>query len=108
MPKSVQKVYFPEEFLELQKEIFYHEALVNILHKLPSNEIELKFGHIAAYCGIILDGIYDEPGLIKLAAICIKRLQEKRTGVAQLGTSTTPDKIVQDERPEDAPKIILH
>lgn len=71
--------FFPEEFILLSQEIQFHPDLVEILGGVASNEPEMKIAHIASYCEIVLDGIYDEPSLAKLAGICLKILKSKRT-----------------------------
>lgn len=71
--------FFPEEFILLSQELQYHPDLVEILGTVAANEPEMKLAHIASYCEIILDGIYDEASLTKLAGICLKILKNKRT-----------------------------
>lgn len=75
--------YFPEEFLELQREITNHPTLMEFLSKHPPNEFEVRMAEVAAYCGIILDDVYCEKDLIKLADTCTKKLKEARVELIQ-------------------------
>lgn len=77
MPIVIER--FPEEFIELAKEIQLHP---NLLFELATSDAETfsdKLGVIAGYCEIILDGYYDRDDLIKIAGKCIEILREKRT-----------------------------
>lgn len=70
---------FPPEILALQEEILEHPPLMEQLYKQgPTAPIEDKMGTVCAYCGIILDGIYDEKDILKLAEKCTKELYEAR------------------------------
>lgn len=70
---------FPEVFLQLQEEIGFHPALVEQLGRVPANEFEQKIAVIAAYCEVLLDGIYDQKDIEKIADICLRRLRKNRT-----------------------------
>lgn len=79
--------FFPEVFLQLQEECGYWPDLIEILGTVQANEFEMKMAHIAAFCEIILDGVYDQESLEKLAEICLKRLKDKRTIHVDSGTA---------------------
>lgn len=81
--------YFPEEYLELQKELAtgYHPKLGAILMTCAADDIDLKLAHIAYYCGVVLDGAYTLEDRVKLCEILRKRLlvkREKREGESGL------------------------
>lgn len=73
-------VYFPEEYIQLNKELAHHPAL---LKQLSEGEYKKDDGvviilHIAAYCDVIVDGTYVEEDLVNLAGILIDKLKAKR------------------------------
>ena len=70
--------FFPEEFIQLNKEVEYHPVLVEYLAKHPPNEYEIRMAEISAYCGVILDGSYTYDEMKKLADILTKKLKEAR------------------------------
>jgi hypothetical protein len=70
--------YFPAAAMALQEEIANHPALVAILGSLPpSTTLHERVGHIAAYCNVVLDGMYLEEDLEQLFNYLIKRLKNK-------------------------------
>jgi len=68
--------FFPEEYIQLNREITYHPALQALLAKHPEQEFELKLAEVAAYCFIEVDGEFTQEELRKLATLCIARLQQ--------------------------------
>lgn len=73
---------FPEPFIQLFREAEHHPKLVQYLSKYPpglESRLEEKIAEISAYCGIILDGVYTQPELEKLADILYNKLKRKRT-----------------------------
>lgn len=80
MSKTINVVFFPEELIELNRELANteHEVLAKILAQVPADEIEMRIGQIAAYCEVMLDGTYDHAGIMQICKICTNRLQEKR------------------------------
>ena len=77
----VQLVYFPEAFLELQMEISWHPELQTQLTTHSAANFEARLAEICTYCGVIVDGLYGEEELTKLATILTDKLREKRTGI---------------------------
>ena len=74
-------ILWPEEIIELNRELAtdLHPKLVALLHGLPeSTAFQDRIAHIAAYCGLVVDGMYDPEQIAKLCALIIPRLQEKR------------------------------
>jgi len=71
--------YFPEIFIELNKEIGYHPELLSLLAKHTNGEFELILAEIAAYCKVEVDGEFTQEDLEKLAELCLKILHKKRT-----------------------------
>ena len=70
---------FPPVFLELQEEIQKHQALlVNLLQLPKDSSMEMKLAEVTAFCGIILDGFYDEEQIIEICEECVKRLRKAR------------------------------
>lgn len=106
--------YFPEEFLELQQEITHHPALMKLIANHPVNEFEVRIAECAAYCGIILDDMYDEKDLAKLAGIITKELRKARVELVQdimkpidavekLGTGGVESSIITSD--SDSPTV---
>ena len=70
--------YFPPHMIELQEEIFNHPELCRLLANHPPQEKEMRLAEIAAYCGIILNGMYMPEDIDKLCEILHRKLVEKR------------------------------
>lgn len=66
---------FDPEFVELQKELMtgYHPKLEKLLEMQPQ-DIDVRISIIAAYCEIVLDGIYTIADRAKLCGIMRERL----------------------------------
>lgn len=75
--------YFSPQRLALQREIAQtgHENLWPLLANHPPSEFEMRLAEIAAYCEVILDGVYSQEEIDKLCEILTRKLYEKRTGV---------------------------
>jgi hypothetical protein len=62
---------FPDEYIQLNRELSsgLHPKLEKLFEELnlSPNEIDLRIMHIAAYCGLEVDGTYT---LIQRMAIC--------------------------------------
>lgn len=73
-------VPFPEVLLALQQEIFEHPNLLAILNANVSSTDgwEQKLAHVAAYCGVELDGYYDEADIQLLGKLLLQKLQSRR------------------------------
>jgi hypothetical protein len=72
---------FPEGVLALQEEIQQHPVLLQQLCSLSANsDIGDKLGEIAAYCEVVLDGMYDNDSLLNLCEVLHKKMQAKRLG----------------------------
>jgi hypothetical protein len=79
--------YFPEEYIQLNREVEHHPALMTLLQNHPVEEFEIRMAEIATYCQVILDGEYMESDLVKLAKILERRLYNMRpakTGIILL------------------------
>lgn len=87
--------YFPPEWIELQKEISYHEsgilAVMAAADYVQNNPFEhrldmadwqtaflVKLAAIAAYCQIVVDGHYDQRQINKLCELCTEKLRTMR------------------------------
>lgn len=75
-------VYFPDSYINLQKEIPNHPDLVKLLENQPNELFEVRLAEVAAYCGVILDGYYIPKQLEELCEILESHLILKRKGVA--------------------------
>lgn len=84
MGKRIIKDMLPEEFIQLGRELALHHDPE--LYKLigEGNDFTERLGAVAAYCEILLDGLYDEDDLRKIADRCTRKLQEKRTLILRL------------------------
>lgn len=72
--------YFPLEYQALQAELAtgLHPKLATVLATIPADAIDLRLAHIAAYCGIELDGVYSLEARMKIATLCCIALQDLR------------------------------
>ena len=73
--------YFPEELIALRQEIDHHPDLLTILAGQADKDVYVQIAEIAAYCGIVLDGMYTRDDIIGLCDKCIKALQAKRISI---------------------------
>jgi hypothetical protein len=71
--------YFDVRKRDLAQELTHHPELCEILARVPASEFELRLGHVAAYCGVIVDEYYSEEEVCNLCEILTKKLYEKRT-----------------------------
>lgn len=73
---------YPEEYILLQRELAtdYHPQLQAILRKNGggADDVDLKLAQIAAYCEVMLDGIYTLEDRIKLCRVLWEKLLLKR------------------------------
>lgn len=74
----VYHVMFSEALQELNKEVTRHSKLVEIIRPVSQNDAAEMIGHVAAFCGIVLDGFYTEKEMEKLYKILLERLRKKR------------------------------
>lgn len=67
---------FDQEFIELQKELMtgYHSKLIPILANIVVGDLDMRIAHVAAYCGVMLDGEYTYQDRMKLCGILRKKL----------------------------------
>lgn len=80
MPLEI--VLWPEEVIELNRELSsgYHPELEEQLARVGSHESQWieRFGTIAAYCEVALDGLYDSDQIIAICRVLLPRLRELR------------------------------
>src|SRR5258708_5772283 len=50
-------VYFPDSYINLQKEIPNHPDLVKFLDNQSNELFEVRLAEVAAYCGVILNNV---------------------------------------------------
>ena len=68
------KDIFPKAFLDLAKEVTHHPQL-----KLnPAEDFYLNLARIAAYCEVILDGVYTPEDQIAIAERLTEKLYKSR------------------------------
>lgn len=79
-PVRTKVEYLPPIFVELNKELRHHPELRLALQDAEVREdLGLSIGVIAAYVGIVLDGVYSPSEIEILLGILIGKLQQKRT-----------------------------
>lgn len=78
MTKQLNLVFFPTELVSLSQEVSHHPVLMELLKQHDALEWEMRLAHIASYCEVILDGVYDHDAILKLAVILKERLMAKR------------------------------
>ena len=80
---TIELEFFPESALALNKEIENHPRLQLLLHALgPDAPLEEKFAAILFYCGMLVDGYYDNTAMEKLFDVCIEKLKKMSEVVA--------------------------
>lgn len=75
-----ERVYFPQEFIDLQSELVHHKELCEKLARHHHSEFEIKMAQIATHLEIIMHGDYDAAAMINLAKIMTEKLKQKRDG----------------------------
>lgn len=69
---------FPEPLIQLRIEINNHPDLLTILAGQADKDVYIQLCEIAAYCGIILEGMYTRDDVIGLCEVCLEKLIRKR------------------------------
>lgn len=71
---------FPLEYQALNREVAtgYHPKLEAILSTVGAEDLDMKLAQIAAYCGVMLDGVYTLDDRRELCAILWEKLQVLR------------------------------
>lgn len=69
--------FFPEALTALRVEIDNHPALLKILAAQEDKDVYIQISEIAAYCGIILEGVYTRDDVIRLADKLVWELKKK-------------------------------
>ncbi len=75
---KLQFEMFPEELIQLRIEIDNHPDLLVILAGQADKDVYIQICEIAAYCGIVLDGMYTREDIIGLCKKCLEHLIRKR------------------------------
>lgn len=70
--------YFPDSFIALREEIQHHPDLLTILTVQKEQDFHVHLAEIAAYCSVVLDGLYTHEDQIKLCDILVNKLKAKR------------------------------
>lgn len=70
---------FSTPLVELSLEVSYHPELCDIVRANAGEPFEIMLGHIAAYCEVIVDGLYMPDELDKLCDKLTARLRQKRS-----------------------------
>ncbi len=84
MAKQLRVTYFPESVIQLHKEVAKHPLLLARLASYgskPGDDMIRKIGEIAAYCGILLDDMYDEDSLDGLCKLLVEELRKRSTAI---------------------------
>jgi hypothetical protein len=79
--------YFPEEFIQLQKEIEHHPLLIQRLQKHANLGMEVIFAECCHYCGYAIDATLDGEQLVALADRLIHLLRGMTVKAAISGLS---------------------
>jgi hypothetical protein len=79
MMGRVNLVYFSPVRQALNAEIASHAGLQEYLKKHPTTEFEVRLAEIARYCGVMLDGEYDQQDIDNICGLCLEELRKKST-----------------------------
>ena len=71
--------YFPEERRALASEVKKHPELAPLLNEFEPTDFPNRLATIAAFCGVIVDGVYTNEELNKLCSILTHLLIKKRS-----------------------------
>tara|TARA_R110000744_G_scaffold31727_1_gene74560 strand:- start:9744 stop:10061 length:318 start_codon:yes stop_codon:yes gene_type:complete len=80
-PKSAAKVklvYFSQARVNLNQECTHHPVLLSLLMDLPDPDWSEQLAEIAAYCNVLMDGVYSEEDLEILYPQLTKRMSDTR------------------------------
>lgn len=77
--------FFPEEALELQEEMLKHPDLQEYLSHQTDKDTYIILNEIAAFCGLILDGLYTPDDILGIMEYLRKKLYERRTSIIITG-----------------------
>jgi hypothetical protein len=69
---------WPDELIQLNREILNHPELMERLANHPAGEWEIKLAEIALYCEVIVNGYYLPEELVRLAGILLQKLIDRR------------------------------
>ena len=70
--------YFPEELIALNEEVANHPDLQERLAGQENKDVYILINEIAAFLGIILDGMYTQEDILKLCTDMTFKLRARR------------------------------
>jgi len=79
MMGRMQLNYFSPVRQALNAEIASHAGLQEYLKKHDTSEFEVRLAEIARYCGVMLDGEYDQHDIDNICGLCLEELRKKST-----------------------------
>lgn len=79
--------YFPEAFVQLQREMQHHPLLIQRLQKHAGLGVEVIFAETAYYCGYAIDTTLDGEQLEALADVLLEKLKKMAVKEAIRGLS---------------------
>lgn len=78
--KNLKFEMFPEEITALNREVFFHPKLMQILTDQPNKDVYILLLEIATYCNIpVVAEIYTHKDILELCSELTKALYAKRT-----------------------------
>lgn len=69
---------WPDELIQLNREVLNHPDLMERLAYHPAGEWEIKITEIAHYCDVIVHGHYLPEEMVNLAGILLQKLIDRR------------------------------
>lgn len=78
IPRGMKLEMFPQEYIDLNREISFHPVLMHLLAVQPVDEFEIRLAQVASYCEVMLDDTYTYEDLKGIAKVCCERLMQKR------------------------------
>lgn len=79
--RTMNKMYFPLEWIQLQKEIMRHHMELYAILQKGSYDIPETLGAVGAYVGISIDGLFTSAELQVLCKQLTVALVSKRPGI---------------------------
>ncbi len=71
--------YFPEELIDLRREIQNHPPLLKLLAEQEDKDVYIQILEIAAYCKILVAGEYTRDDMLNLCKMLTQKLMSMRT-----------------------------
>jgi hypothetical protein len=80
-PPRLDLQFFPQQMLDLHREIQHHPPLLKLLHDQDNKDVYIQLMEIATYCEIVVIGTFTHQDILDLASKCTSKLYAMRTSI---------------------------